>query len=96
MQHSTRGLEKKFILSLVGSTWTAKWVSWEMDVLAKLGAMTDLPETMNDLQGVDHTFQKHFTMSKQWMLDSLMPEVHQFSLPLSNTGSWTTWALSLH
>lgn len=43
-----------------------------MDALAKLGAMTDLPKTMNDIQGVDHTLQRHFTMSKQGMLDSLM------------------------
>lgn len=43
-----------------------------MDALAKLGAMTDLPKTTNDIQDVDHILQRHFTMSKQGMLDSLM------------------------
>lgn len=40
-----------------------------MDTLAKLGAMTDLPKTMDDIQDVDRTLQRHFTMSKQGMLD---------------------------
>lgn len=43
-----------------------------MNALAKWGATTDFPKTMNGIQDVDHTLQRHFTLIKQGMLDSPM------------------------
>lgn len=51
---------------------TTKWVSWEMDALAKWGTMIDLPKTMSNIQDVNHTLQRHSTTNKQRMLNFLM------------------------
>lgn len=44
---------------------------WENGCPGKLDTMTDLSKTIKDIQDVNHILQRHFTMSKQGMLDTL-------------------------